>query len=424
MVKNDQQIIQSEVRLHDVTSGGLRQTLAVNTEAISTIAFAQNGQQLLIGGIQREQQRHFATLELLDIHNGSQGSLLSNDEGTESSVVVSPNGNAVAFQTDASTVNLVDTQTWKIKHTFTETSDASSANASLGRFMLSVKSVMALAFSSDGRMVSGEIEQGGIKQWDIRTGEVKKQFADDGGTGSIVGMSSNGIMVAAVDSDETLRLWNLASREEKIFTEKGGSVSAIALSADGQTLAISYSERIVLMNTARLELIGTFERARVSCLTFSSDGRRLAAGDTDGRLEIWDLNGAQVSGKMQSAGKVTALSFSPAGETLVSAGPDGSVSFWDSRTGTLNRHVKKHSGPVNAIAFSPKGDLMATGGDDRTVTVWETATGKSQRTLKGHDLAVTSLAFSPDASLLASGTGNASVVLWEVRSGNLIRILR
>ena len=423
--KNNRPDFKSEVRVWDVATGTPRQVLPLTTQTISSLVFALNGQQLLISGMQREDPRSFATLELADLQTGSLGSLTAREEGTASSVVLSPNGRMVAFQTDASSVHLIDTQAWKIKQTFNETSDGSSSNTAGRRFLLSVKSVMALAFSADGKTVSGEIEQGGIKLWDTRTGEVKKQLADHAKTGSMAGTSSDGTMLAEVDSDdETLRLWNVTSGEKKSFPTTDGSVSAIALSRDGQRLAVAHPDLVILLSTVSGEVIQKLPKTKVDFLSFSDDGRTLATASEDGTIQSWNLTSGQITRTITGGGKITALRFAPAGRILASAAEDGSLRLWDLQTGASSLQLKKHSAAVNAIAFSPDGNLMATGGDDRSVIIWEMATGKARRTLKGHDLAVTCLAFSPDGSLLASGAGNSSVVLWDVPTGKLERVLK
>jgi len=425
--KDNRPDFKSEIRTWDVATGSVKQVLPVSTQTISSLVFATNGQQLLVGGMHRDDTRSFATLELADLQTGSLGSLQAREEGSAGSVVLSPNGRMVAFQTDTSSLHLVETQNWKIKQTFNETSDGSTRNTAGRRFLLSVKSVMALAFSGDGKTVSGEIQQDGIKLWDARTGELKKQFADHADTGAIAVSSLDGSLLAEVGGEEeTLRLWNVASGEKKDFSAVDGSVTAIALSPDGQKLAVAHPGRIVLLDAATAEIIQklTRQETKVDWLSFSDDGRTLATANEDGAIQIWDLVNGQVARTIAGAGRITALCFAPAGRILASASEDGSVSLWDLQTGALSLQVRKHSAAVNAIAFSAGGNLMATGGDDRTVIIWEVATGKARRTLKGHDLAVTSLAFSHDASLLASGAGNASVVLWNVASGKLNRVLR
>jgi WD40 repeat protein len=286
--------------------------------------------------------------------------------------------------------------------------------------------VTTLAFSADGKTVSGEIEQGGIKLWDPRTGEVKKHFGDQDDTGSTAAISSNGNTVVESGSDDgALHLWNLGTGEKKIIPAKDGPVSAIALSPNGQRLAAAYPHSLVLLDTSNGDLLKTLDlQTKVDCLSFSADGQTLAAAGEDGKIQTWDLAGGQTIRTINGAGKVTTLRFAPAGQILASAAADGIISLWDLRTGALSLQLKKHSGAVNAIVFSADGKWVATGGDDRSVIVWEIATGKARRTLKGHDLTVTSLAFSPDGSLLASGAGNASVVLWDLPSGKLNRVMK
>ena len=425
--RNNRPDFKSEIRTWDAATGNARQVFPVSTPTISSLAFALNGQQLLIGGMQREETRSFATLELADLQTGSLGTLEAREEGTVSSVLLSPDGRMVVFQTDASSVHLIETQTWKIKQTFDETSDGSSSSTAGRRFLLSVKSVMALAFSADGKTVSGEIEQNGIKLWDTRTGEVKKQLAEHSDTGSMAASSEDGTVLAEVGTDdETLRLWNVTSGETESFPSTEGPVSAIALSPNGQVLAVARPNQIILRNTVTAGVLQklTGLKNKIDWLSFSDDGRTLAAASEDGTIQTWDLTSGQITRTIAGGGKITALRFAPAARTLASAAQNGSVSFWDLNTGGLTLQLKKHSAAVNAIAFSADGRLMATGGDDRSVIIWETATGKARRTLKGHDLAVTSLAFSPDGSLLGSGAGNASVVLWDVATGKLNRVLK
>ena len=424
--KDNRRDYKSEIRTWDVATGTEKKVMPVTTQYISSLAFALSGQRLLIGGTHREGTRSAATLELADLETGSLGSLESRGEGNASSLVLSPNGRMVAVQTDASSLHLLDTNNWKIKQTFNENSDVSSPSTASRRFLVTVKSVMALAFSKDGKTVSGEIEQGGIKLWNSGTGEVKKQFADQSDTGSMAASSSDGTILVEVGSnDGTLRLWNVTSGEKKSFPETDGPVSAIALSPDGRRLAAAHPNLIVLLNTTNGEVIRklNLQTTKVDCLSLD-DGQTLATASEDGTIQTWNLTSGQLTRTITSAGKIAALRFAPAGSTLASATEDGSVSLWDLQTGVVRLQLKKHSAAVSAIAFSADGHLIATGGDDRTVIIWETATGKARRTLKGHDLAVTSLAFSPDASLLASGTGNASVVLWDVPTGKLNRVLK
>src|SRR5436305_8150038 len=424
--KKNRPDFKSEVRTWDVATGAARQVLPVTTQSASSLAFALNGQQLLIGGLEREDTRSFATLELADLESVSLGKLIGKDEGTVSSIALAPNGGMLAFQTDAATVNLVDTRDWKIKHTFDADSDGESHHTAAGRFLLTVKSVLALAFSSDGKTLAGEIEQGGIKLCDTRTGEVKKRLDEREGQPTLIEISADAKTVAEVRDHETLSWRDTASGNETIFAEHDPNISALGVSSDGKMLAVAHHDRIAVFYVATRKSKATLmvQGKEINRLAFSADGERLAASSDDGTIAVWSIDSKQMLITLNAAGKVTALRFAPGGKSLASASEDGIVKLWDLPAGALNLQLKKHSAAVNAIAFSPDGTMMATGGDDRTVIIWETVSGKSRKTLKGHDLTVTSLAFSPDGDLLAVGSGNASVVLWDARTGKLNRVLK
>ncbi|OLD24522.1 MAG: hypothetical protein AUJ04_09065 [Acidobacteria bacterium 13_1_40CM_3_55_6] len=424
--KKNRPDFKSEVRTWDVATGAARQVVPVSTQSASSLAFALNGQQLLIGGLEREEMRSFATLELADLQSGSLGKLIGKDEGTVSSIALAPNGGMLAFQTDASTVNLVDARDWKIKHTFDANSDGELHNTATGRFLLTVKNVLALAFSSDGKTLAGEIEQGGIKFWDTRTGEVRKHLDEREGQPTLIEISSDAKTVAEVRDDETLSWRNTVNGDETILAEHDPSISALGVSADGKMLAVAHHDRITVLDVATRKSKATLmaQGKDLKRLAFSADGERLASSSDDGTIDVWSIESKQMLITLNTAGRVTALRFAPGGKSLASASEDGTVKCWDLQTGAPNLQLKKHSATVNAIAFSPDGTMMATGGDDRTVIIWDPVSGKSRRTLKGHDLTVTSLAFSPDGDLLAVGSGNASVVLWDARTGKLNRVLK
>lgn len=319
-IKKHEPIFKTTVQIYETATGNLTQTIPLVTQSISNLVFARNGRQLLVAGSQNQEDHTFSTLELVDLGSGSLGRIQAHDEGAMSSAVLSPNGALVAFQVDASTVKLVDPATWRSRYTFDASSDRNSDNASLRRFLVTVKSVMTLAFSADGKVVSGEIEQGGIKSWDTRTGELKKQFAEHDETGSIADISANPSMVVEAGSDEALRLWNVASGEKKILSGIGEEVSAVALSPDGATLAVGSANRITLIATQTQKTIQTLPTPRVNCLSFSADGRSLASAAENGSIEVWDVASGQRKQTISSgAGKITALRFSPNGRVLASA---------------------------------------------------------------------------------------------------------
>ena len=425
--KHDQISYQSEIRVWEIATGAEKQVIPLRTGVVNGGIFALNGRQLLVAGLRGPLNHVYPTMELVDLQSGSAGSLVSREEGVLSAIEISPDGALVAFQTGVSTVRLLDTRgDWRVRYTFEANAESTSSSRSLSRRLVSVKSVPAVTFLTDGHTVAGEVESGGIKLWDARTGEVKKAFAQDAETGSIAEISVTGDVLAEISGDEIVRIWNVATGGHVELPSTKGPAVAIAVSGNGQILAIAYSNQIVLFNAhdPKLQPIGAPIQGNVVCMTLSFDGKLLAGTTAQGDVQVWSREDGLVQKHFPAGFGVSTLRFTPQSEVLAIGGKDGRVSLWNLQSGAMIFESKKHSATVNAIAFSADGKLMATGSDDRSAIIWEVGAGKARHTLKGHDFTVTSLAFSPGDDLLAVGSGNASVVLWDVSTGKLNRVMK
>jgi WD40 repeat protein len=415
----------SEIRIWETATGSQLPAIPLSTNAVSSLLFAGNGQQFLVGGLVMDGDHRYASMELVDLKSGSLGRLRGKDESNGTSIRVSPGGDLMAFQTDASTVKLLSTRDWRTLCTLGMGTESGSDSALVRRFLVSVKSVQAVAFLGDGKSVAGEIEGGGIKVWDPRTGELKKTIGREAETGSIAAIAAGGNAVAEIGADEQVRLWSLETGEPQTVLPAQSRASALALSADGTILAASLGKNISLTDARDLKTQHRIaEVGEITVLGLSIDGKLLAAATSEGVVAIWDAQHAQSKTKITAHGPVTSLQFGAQDRLLAVGSKDGTVAVWNAETGQMIFEGRKHSSAVNAIAFSPEGKLLATGSDDRKAIIWEVAGGRARHTLSGHDLAVTSIAFSPDASTLAVGTGNASVVLWQVEKGKLDRVLK
>ena len=422
---HDQVTLQSEVRVWEIATGAEKQVIPLRTGVVTGAIFALNGQQLLISGLQAREDRAYPSMELVDLQSGSAGSIVSREEGFLSTIELSPDGGLMAFQTGVSKVRLLDTRGWRVLYTFDANEDSTSSSASFRRHLVSVKSVPAVTFLPDGNTVAGELESGGIRVWDARTGEVKKAFAQNAETGSIAEISNNGSVLAEIGGEETVRVWNVVTEHVELASTKGPAV-AVAVSGNGQVLAIAFSNQIGLFNLddAKLQPIGAPILGSFGCITLSFDGKLLAGGTAQGDVQVWGTKDTVVQKRFPAGFGVSTMRFAPQSDVLALGGKDGRVSLWNLQSGFTIFDSKKHSAIVNAIAFSTDGKLMATGGDDRSAIIWEVVSGKARHTLKGHDFTVTSLAFSPGGDLLAVGSANASVVLWDVATGKLNRVMK
>ncbi|MGC8641819.1 MAG: sigma-70 family RNA polymerase sigma factor [Isosphaeraceae bacterium] len=96
------------------------------------------------------------------------------------------------------------------------------------------------------------------------------------------------------------------------------------------------------------------------------------------------------------------LTFSPDGRTLAATGSSQTLHFWDLKTGKDRLATPEaHLGEVTALACLPDGKTLVSGSRDRTARLWDLETGRPMRMFRQENW-VDSLAVSADGSVLAS----------------------
>jgi RNA polymerase sigma factor (sigma-70 family) len=203
-----------------------------------------------------------------------------------------------------------------------------------------------------------------------------------------VALSAHGKLLAISRHDRTpVQLWDVATGKERTLRGHSFSVTALAFSPDGKTLA-------------------------------TATGSWLPDG-APGEIKLWDVpTGTERATLGTLRTTVLALAFSPDGKTLASASK--TVKLWSIATQKEISEIPVSGGIPWSVAFAPNGKTLAAGvgvWEDKTpgkVILWDPATGKERATLSGHVGAVPCLAFTPDGRTLASADTRGTVKLWDV----------
>jgi WD40 repeat protein len=295
-----------------------------------------------------------------------------------------------------------------------------------------VGDVLAAAFSPDGRLATGGADNV-IRLWGpvgspfavtltgagdrVRSGAPVAILAGHEGSVRGVAFSPDGLTLASVAYDASLRLWNAFDGSVRGVAAIDGAtgLNAVAFSPDGKTVAVAGSSGVRLVSVAdltrRTALAGT--RGSVHAVAFSPDGKTLAAACEDRTVRLWDASTGRETGTLTGAAAgLMSVAFSADGRTIAAGDRDGAVRTWDVATGRETAVLRGHEGAVRGVAFA--GETPVSVGLDKTLRGWDLSAGRESFKIAAHGREVMALAATGDGATLATGGYDRNVKVWTV----------
>ena len=195
--------------------------------------------------------------------------------------------------------------------------------------------VTALSFSPDVRYVASGHENGQVKIWEIKTGDLLNVIWATKVFGGIIDVefSPDGRFIVACQDDERLRVWRFPDYREQF-------------------------------------LVG-HERA-VYSIAFDPVTGHLASAGVEGSVRIWDIETGESLREIKAHEKaITTVTVTEDGKTLLTGSKDNTIGIWDLETGRRISLLEGHVKQVNSVAVNSNASLLASGSDDGTVRIWD-----------------------------------------------------
>jgi WD40 repeat protein len=172
-------------------------------------------------------------------------------------------------------------------------------------------------------------------------------------------------------------------------------------------------------------VVGKTTQGSILALSFSPDGKRLAAGGLDATVWLWDLTKADEQAVAVRLGKtVRGLAFAPDGKQVAALTDGGLVTVLDMGNAKAVREFRVPRA-FGRLAFAPDGGAVAVGGAERTdggrtravIGVFDVVSGKEQwATRTDGDDGIRDLALAPDGKAVAT-IGGKGLTLWDATTG-------
>jgi WD40 repeat protein len=281
-------------------------TLRGHTMGVSAIAVTRDGRRAVSGSSD-------GTIRIWDLESSARGR-----EPETGNLLIASDGSWAVSQSADGTVSIWDVQNGRVLRTFMGPAWWGTAVTKM---------------PSDRWALVGS-RQHVVYLWDLETGaEIGQLGAELRAETAEVSVDGRWLVVGSADwGDDPLVVWNLEARKQSMAPNLNG-VSAVAINADGRTVAATIGSTLKVWNretSAEICSLPTGARA----ISISEDGRTIITGSGDKTIRIWDVERAEAIGKLDGhAGPITAVRISRSGRWIVSGSTDNTIRVWDRHNG-------------------------------------------------------------------------------------------
>lgn len=243
------------------------------------------------------------------------------------------------------------------------------------------------AVAPGGRLAAFGSRHGEVRLWDVETGQARFFARPNTNRINRLVFSLNGRYLAAAeetrtpsqmalerDPRRTVRVWDVGDRKEThVFSTDGQFVGSLTFSADAKTLMSGlYPSSIKILQLDGPGGDATFlGHSGGGGLALVPDGQTLISASAD--IRFWDVRTGRERDKLNPrAGWFSGLALSPDGRRLAAGASDGRITIWGVASHQELATLEGHKEEVTQLAFTPDGDHLVSASKDQ-LRVWRAA---------------------------------------------------
>ncbi len=235
-----------------------------------------------------------------------------------------------------------------------------------------------------------------------------------------------------------VRVWDPVVGVEVLeLSGQGDAVSALAVSADGRTLAVGYDdgnvELIATDGTSPGRLLAGHRqqptRNNVTGLVFTRDDARLVSVAWDEVGRVWDCQSGAETGTLRGHSMaIYGLALVPGTDLALTSSKDSTLRVWDLSRASRSESGLRHHAAVDALSIA--GGTLISGSRDRILCVWNLATGGAARNWTAaegqepHEGWITAVGLDLARALVHSAGQDGALRTWRLTNGAAAGVVR
>jgi WD40 repeat protein len=270
------------------------------------------------------------------------------------------------------------------------------------------KAIYAVAFSPDGKTMASGGDQNNIIVWNC------------------------GCPIIEIGIYNLLSRYTLRPFDAELKGHSG-KITKLSYSNDGSRLASASTDKTVrIWSTTTYNTLKTYitlkilqgHTGEVTGVAFNQSGSKIITTSNDKSAIIWDVeSGKQLATLKGHNDSVTDAIFHPTNGTILTTSLDNKTIVWNALTYEKLKILSGHQAGVRAIAFNPNDKDFTTVSDDKTAIIWDANTYEYIGKLIGHNNSLLSVAYSGDGERIITGSSDSTAIIWDSKTRKRLWIL-